>query len=264
MLMEQKMEIISVGQYDLIYNAFSFAFATLAAATIFFWLGRSQVAPQYKTAMTITGLVTFIAAYHYFRIFESWQASYSVVNGTITASGYAFNEAYRYVDWLLTVPLLLVELILVMGLSRSETASRATRLGLLAALMIVLGYPGEVATTNGARWLWGSLSMIPFLWIVYELFVGLSKSIAAQPEDARGLVSTARYVVVGSWAFYPIVYFAGAVGLEGGAATVVIQVGYTIADITAKAVFGVLIFLIAQRKSVAYFASLRAAGQPAE
>ena len=60
------MENLSVGQYDLIYNAFSFAFATLAAATIFFWLGRSQVAPQYKTAMTITGLVTFIAAYHYF------------------------------------------------------------------------------------------------------------------------------------------------------------------------------------------------------
>ena len=75
------MENITVGQYDLIYNAFSFAFATLAASTIFFWLGRSQVAPQYKTAMTITGLVTFIAAYHYFRIFESWEAAYNVRTG---------------------------------------------------------------------------------------------------------------------------------------------------------------------------------------
>lgn len=257
------MENITVGQYDLIYNAFSFAFATLAAATIFFWLGCSQVAPQYRTAMTITGLVTFIAAYHYFRIFESWEAAYNVVNGTVTATGYEFNRAYRYVDWLLTVPLLLVELILVMGLSRSETVSRATRLGLLAALMIVLGYPGEVATTNEARWLWGALSMIPFLWIVYELFVGLSKSIGDQPEDARGLVSTARYVVIGSWAFYPVVYFAGAMGLDGASATVVIEVGYTIADIVSKAVFGVLIFVIAQRKSTAYFASQRAAGQPA-
>lgn len=258
------METISVGQYDLIYNAFSFAFATLAAATIFFWLGRSQVAPQYKTAMTITGLVTFIAAYHYFRIFESWEAAYNVADGTITATGYAFNQAYRYVDWLLTVPLLLVELILVMGLSRSETVSRGTRLGLLAALMIVLGYPGEIADTAGARWFWGIASMIPFLWIVYELFVGLSKSIVSQPEDARGLVSAARYVVIGSWAFYPIVYFAGAVGLDGGAATVVIEVGYTIADITAKAVFGVLIFMIAQRKSVAYFENQRAAVVRAE
>lgn len=255
------MENITAGQYDLIYNAFSFAFATLAAATIYFWLGRSEVAPQYRTAMTITGLVTFIAAYHYLRIFESWEAAYDVVNGTVKATGYSFNRAYRYVDWLLTVPLLLVELILVMGLSRSETVSRATRLGLLAALMIVLGYPGEVATTNDARWIWGALSMIPFLWIVYELFVGLSKSIADQPEDARGLVSAARYVVIGSWAFYPVVYFAGAMGLDGGSATVVIEVGYTIADITSKAVFGVLIFMIAQRKSVSYFASQHAAAK---
>lgn len=258
------METISLGQYDLIYNAFSFAFATLAAATIFFWFGRSQVAPQYKTAMTITGLVTFIAAYHYFRIFQSWEAAYDVANGAIVATGYPFNQAYRYVDWLLTVPLLLVELILVMGLSRSETITRATRLGLLAALMIALGYPGEIATTVSARWLWGTLSMLPFLWIVYELFVGLSKSIKAQPEDARGLVSTARYVVIGSWAFYPVVFFAGAIGLEGALATTVIEVGYTIADIVAKAVFGVLIFLIAQRKSRAYFEQAKPSLQPGE
>ena len=258
------MENLTVGQYDLIYNAFSFAFATLAAATIFFWLGRSQVAPQYKTAMTITGLVTFIAAYHYFRIFESWEAAFNVADGTINTTGYAFNQAYRYVDWLLTVPLLLVELILVMGLTRSETVSRATRLGLLAALMIALGYPGEVATSDGARWFWGIASMIPFLWIVYELFAGLSKSIESQPEDARGLISVARYVVIGSWAFYPIVYFAGAVGLDGGTATTVIEVGYTLADITAKAVFGVLIFVIAQRKSKSYFENQKGSAQPAE
>ena len=258
------MENLSVGQYDLIYNAFSFSFATLAAATIFFWLGRSQVAPQFKTAMTITGLVTFIAAYHYFRIGESWANAFDVANGTVTTTGYAFNQAYRYVDWLLTVPLLLVELILVMGLSRSETLSRATRLGLLAALMIILGYPGEVATSNGARWFWGVASMIPFLWIVYELYSGLSKSIESQPEDVRGLINIARFLVIGSWAFYPIVYFAGAIGLDGGTATVVIEVGYTIADITAKAVFGVLIFMIALRKSAPYFESQKTSAQPAE
>ncbi|MEL6799516.1 MAG: bacteriorhodopsin-like [Pseudomonadota bacterium] len=242
-------EALSIGQYDLIYNAFSFAFATLAAATIFFWLGRGQVAAQYKTALTITGLVTFIAAYHYFRIFESWGNAYDVTDGVVTATGVAFNEAYRYVDWLLTVPLLLIELILVMGLSRSETVSRATRLGILAALMIALGYPGETADTVSERWIWGLASMIPFLWIVYELFVGLSDSIQKQPESVRGLVNTARWVTVLSWAFYPVVYFAGAIGLGGALATVVIEVGYTVADLTSKVVFGVLIYMIAVRKT---------------
>ena len=246
---------MTVGQYNLIYNAFSFCFATMAAATLFFWFGRGQVAPRYRTALTITGLVTFIAAYHYLRIGQSWDAAYDVVDGTITATGVAFNDAYRYVDWLLTVPLLLVELILVMGLSRQETISRSLRLGALAALMIALGYPGEIATTAGARWFWGIASMIPFLWIIYELFVGLSKAIADQPEDARGLVDTARWVTVLAWAFYPVVYFAGAIGLDGATANTVIQVGYTIADLVAKAAFGVLIYMIAVRKSGAYEAA---------
>lgn len=240
---------MTLGQYNLIYNAFSFAFAALSAATLFFWFGRSQVAPQYKTAMTITGLVTFIAAYHYFRIIGSWTEAYGFVDGAIVATGIPFNDAYRYVDWLLTVPLLLIELILVMGLSRQETLTRGLRLGLLAALMVALGYPGEVAATGGGRWLWGLASMIPFLWIVYELFVGLSKAIDNQPEASRGLVNVARWVTVVSWSFYPIVYFAGAVGLEGSVANTVVQVGYTVSDLVAKAGFGVLIFLIAVSKS---------------
>ena len=245
------MDTISIGQYDLIYNAFSFTFAAMMAATLFFWFGRSQVSDAYKTAMTVTGLVTFIAAYHYLRISESWAEAYTVTNGTIVASGIAFNDAYRYVDWFLTVPLLLVELILVMGLSRQETASKAIRLGLLAALMVGLGYPGEIADAASGRWLWGGLSMIPFLWIIYELFVGLSRSVEQQPESARGLVKTAIWVTVLSWSFYPVVFFAGAVGLEGTTALTVVQVGYTIADLVAKAGFGVLIFLIAVRKSEA-------------
>ena len=245
------MEDITAGQYYLVYNAFSFTVATMFAATLFFWFGRSQVSPAYKTALTITGLVTFIALYHYWRIFESWGDAYTVMDGTVELTGVAFNNAYRYVDWLLTVPLLLIELILVMKLSRQETISKGLWLGGAAALMIALGYPGEVSGgIDTTRFVWGALSMIPFLYIVYSLFVGLSKSIDSQPASVRGLVSTARWIVVLSWSFYPVVYFAPFVlPIDGGAAKAVIEVGYTIADIVAKAVFGVLIYIIAVRKS---------------
>lgn len=242
---------MTVGQYNLIYNAFSFAFATLAAATLFFWINRSQVAPQFRTAMTITGLVTFIAAYHYFRIGESWSSAFGVVDGVVVASGAPFNDAYRYVDWLLTVPLLLVELILVMGLSRQETLDRGLRLGGLAALMIALGYPGEIALGVADRWFWGVASMVPFLIIVRELFRGLSVSIGSQPAAVRPLVEVARWVLVGSWSFYPIVFFAGAIGIDGAMANTIVQIGYTIADLVAKAGFGVLIYMIALRKTEA-------------
>ena len=135
------MDSISPGQFSLVYNAFSFAIAVMGAATVFFFLSRSQVASSYRTALTVTGLVTLVALYHYLRIFNSWEAAYSLADGVMKPTGAKFNDAYRYVDWLLTVPLLLIELILVMRLSGAETRAKATKLGLLAALMVLLGYP---------------------------------------------------------------------------------------------------------------------------
>jgi bacteriorhodopsin len=91
--------------------------------------------------------------------------------------------------------------------------------------------------------------MIPFLIIQYELFVGLASSIKAQPEGVRGLVSSARYITVVTWLFYPIVFTLPMIGLTGASATVGVQVGYSIADVLAKAAFGIFIYTIALRKS---------------
>ena len=250
------MPIIETGQYLLVYNAFSFTFAAMAAATLFLWFGRSQVGPAYKTALTISGLVTAIAAYHYLRIFDSWESAYEVREGVIKVTGLAFNDAYRYVDWLLTVPLLLIELVLVMRLSQQQTMSKSIKLGLAAALMIILGYPGEIADNNITRAIWGTLSTIPFLYIVWELFRGLGDSIERQPESVRGLVKKARLLTFASWGFYPIVYMIPYTNLGGAATETYVQVGYTIADIIAKAGVGVLVYLIAIRKSRAEYGEL--------
>ena len=243
------MDVISPGQFSLVSNAFSLTIAVMGAATVFFFLSRSQVSAPYRTALTVTGLVTMIALYHYVRIFASWEGAYTLVDGSMKQTGVKFNDAYRYVDWLLTVPLLLIELILVMRLSAAETMAKATKLGLLAALMVVLGYPGEISSDPTTRWIWWSLAMVPFAVIVYDLFVGLKKSIALQPVEARGLVSAARSLTVVSWLFYPLVFVFPMIGFTGGAATTAVQVGYTVADVVAKAVFGVLIYMIAARKS---------------
>jgi bacteriorhodopsin len=247
------METLSFGQYSLVYNAFSFTFATMAATTLFLWLGRSQVGHAYKTALTISGLVCAIAAYHYLRIFESWEAAYTIKDGAVAMSGVAFNDAYRYVDWLLTVPLLLIELILVMRLSAEETVSKSMKLGGAAALMIILGYPGEIAADNSTRMLWGTLSAIPFVYIMWQLFAGLGASINSQPESVRELVKKARLLTFASWGFYPIVYMIPYTNLGGADVTVAVQIGYTIADLIAKAGVGVLVYMIATRKSEAEY-----------
>jgi bacteriorhodopsin len=252
------MKDLTIFQYELVYNSLSFGIASMGAATLFLWLSRSMVKPAYQTAVTISGLVTAIALYHYVRIFGSWGASFSVVNDVITPTGVKFNDAYRYVDWLLTVPLLLIELILVMRLSAAETKSKSIRLGSLAALMILLGYPGEVSADPGTRWLWWTLSMIPFTLILIDLFAGLKQSIASQPEGVRGLVKGARTLTIASWCFYPVVFILPMLGLTGGAATAAVQVGYTISDIVAKAVFGIVIYAIAVKKSEAESVSAHA------
>lgn len=260
------MDLLTVPQFLLVYNAFSFTIAVMGAATIFFFMRSFQVAPAYRTALTVTGLVTLIACYHYFKIADSWEGAFIVNGSTLTPTTALFNDAYRYVDWLLTVPLLLIELILVMKLTRQETVAKSTKLGLLALLMVVLGYPGEISTEANTRWLWWGLAMIPFLIIVYDLFVGLKNSIASQPESVRGMVSAARWVTILSWSFYPVVFVFPMIGLTGGTAQTAVQVGYTIADIVSKAVFGVLIYLIAARKSeveLEYGAAMPVGSRPA-
>merc|ERR1712060_815543 len=123
----------------------------------------------------ISGLVTFIAAYHYIRIFNSWVDAYSyegVPQGEgPKLTGVPFNDAYRYMDWLLTAPLLLIEILLVMKLSDQEYASKAKTLGIGSALMIASGYYGELTVTGDLtdRWVCWFLSMSFFLYIVQEL-----------------------------------------------------------------------------------------------
>merc|ERR1719453_1198723 len=154
-------ESFSTGQYDLVYNFFSFAIAAMFSATVFFFHQVWMVLPPYRTALVISGLVTLIAFYHYMRIFESFTAAYVSNSGTVTNTGVPFNDAYRYVDWLLTVPLLLIEVILVMRLDAAETRSKCTSLGLSAAAMIILGYPGEISDSMSTRWMFWVLAMIP-------------------------------------------------------------------------------------------------------
>jgi len=253
------------GQYQVVYDFLSFTFASMIAATIFFWLRLPSIAEKYKSAMVITGLVTFIASYHYLRIFNSWTEAYKYgpaasMNGSLSVSGVVttgqpFNDAYRYMDWLLTVPLLLIEIILVMDLSDEETSSKAWQLGSAAALMIILGYPGELILEQselGNRWIFWCLAMLPFIFIVYTLIVGLANATAQEPdENVRKQIRTAQYMTVLSWLTYPIVYVLPMCGLSGSNAVVAIQMGYCVSDIVSKCGVGFLIYGITNAKSKA-------------
>jgi len=160
------------------------------------------------------------------------------------------NVSYRYVGWLLTVPLLLLELVLVIRLTREETFSVGTKLTVAAIIMVLLGYSGEgLVDTNQIqeRWVYWSLAMLPFLYILYYLIIKLKHPISKQPKNVRSLVSNARWLLILSWAIYPIVYLLPI--FDPSTSYINLQIGYTVADIISLALFGVMIYLIAQRKS---------------
>jgi len=249
------MSEISPLQYNLVYDALSFSLATMMATTIFCWMRLGSVAERYKSALTITGLVTFIAAYHYSRIFNNWVESYAwTEEGQVVPTGIPFNDAYRYMDWLLTVPLLLIEIILVMKLDAEETVSKATTLGASSALMIILGYPGELITSGdlSTRWFFWLCAIIPFLYIVHTLLVGLAAATASEDDPKVGsLIKLAQYATIISWCTYPIVYLFPMFGISGSNVVVFIQVGYSISDIVSKCGVGLLIYKITIAKSAA-------------
>lgn len=231
---------------DLVYNSLSFATATLGIAFVYFLVSRNRIAPAYRSAVTMSAMICGIAAYHYWRMFTNF------AEGT-------WNEGYRYADWLLTVPLLVAELVVVSGLSKEAAKKVTPRLVVAALLMIATGYPGETAAAGSStRTVWGIISSIFMLYVLYELFAGeVGKSLKSQSGEVGSKLNNVRYLLLFTWGVYPIAYILGdstswlseTLGLSGSEASTAIQFGYTIADVLAKPGYGLIILGIAIARS---------------
>lgn len=241
---------LSLGEFELVFNMLSLAVAAMFGSFVYFVLARHDVAPKYRPALVMSSLVVGIAGYHYWRIFGSWADAYKIAeDGTkYVATGKPFNDAYRYVDWLLTVPLLVAELVAVLALSRAVRGPMMTKLIIASVLMIAIGYPGEIESDPTVRGIWGAVSTIPFCYILYVLWVQLTKATEAASPRVRKILSDTRLVLLGTWGFYPIAYLMPQLGVADETSTVALQVGYSIADILAKCAYGFMIVAIAKAK----------------
>jgi len=229
---------LTANQFNLVYDALSFSLATMMATTIFLWARVPSVHEKFKSALIISGLVTFIAAYHYTRIFNSWTEAYEWDGtGGVSATTVPFNNTYRYMDWLLTVPLLLIEIVLVMKLPADEVKSKATSLVLSEDNL-------------GTRWMYWIGAMVPFLYIVKTLLIGLADATNSEDDPAvRDLIKGVQWWTVISWCTYPVVYVFPMLGIAGTNVVVAIQIGYSVSDIISKCGVGLMIYQITIAKS---------------
>jgi bacteriorhodopsin len=245
---DMSLPTLSHGEFELVYNMLSLAIAAMFGSFVFFIIARDQVSRKYRPALIMSSLVVGIAGYHYWRIFNSWDAAYSLAGDVYKPSGTPFNDAYRYVDWLLTVPLLVAELVAVLALSRQVRGPMLRNLIIAATLMIGFGYPGEMSSDNTVRGIWGFVATLPFVYILYVLYVQLTKATETASPRVKKLLFDTRLVLLATWGFYPIAYLMPQLGVEAGSATVALQVGYSIADILAKCGYGFMIYAIAKAK----------------
>lgn len=220
------------------YVGFTFFVGCMAmmAASAFFFFSMNDFDTKWKTSILVSGIITFIAAVHYWYMRDYW----AVVGESPTF--------FRYVDWVLTVPLMCVEFYLILKVA-GATKSLMWKLIFASVVMLVTGYFGEaVYNTGSGPAIWGLISGLAYFYIAYEIWLGSAKKLA---EAAGGAVLKAHkalcwFVLVG-WAIYPLGYMAGTPGWYDAVGTwgLNMDVIYNIGDAINKIGFGLVVYAAA-------------------
>jgi bacteriorhodopsin len=220
-----------------VYNALSFGTAVMLGAFVYFLTQIKSVAKQFQSGVAVSAVVVGIAGYHYFRMWSDWG------KGTV-------NEGYRYADWLITVPLLVIELLIVLGVTAERRKKLMFSLVPATVLMIALGYPGEISSNDGTKWLYWVLAMLPFAYILWILNGELKAAGTRETGAVSKAIKNATTVLLVTWMVYPIAYlFPVIFDASNEGAETARQLGYTLADITAKGLYGLMILSIAKARS---------------
>lgn len=221
------------------YVGFTFFVGAMAmmAASAFFFLSMNSFDKKWRTSILVSGLITFIAAVHYWYMRDYYSA---------------FEESpvfFRYVDWVLTVPLMCVEFYLILKVAGAKK-SLMWKLIFLSVVMLVTGYFGEAVDRDNA-WLWGLISGIAYFAIVAEIWFGSAKKLAvAAGGDVLAAHKMLCWFILVGWAIYPIGYMAGTPGWYsdyfGG---LDLDVVYNIGDAINKIGFGLVVYNLAVKAS---------------
>ena len=224
-------ETVLLASDDFVGITFWIISMGMLAATAFFFMERSSVPQAWKTSVTVAGLITGIAFIHYLYMRGVW-----VQTGDTPT-------VYRYIDWLITVPLQMIEFYLILSAVRKVSSGIFWRLLIGSLVMIVGGYLGEAGYIN--KYSGFIIGMVGWIYILYEIFSGEAGRTAAKSGSKAFVTafSALRMIVTVGWAIYPIGYIFGY--LTGGVDPNSLNVIYNLADFINKIAFGLVIWAAA-------------------
>ncbi len=223
-------ETSPIDTTDNVAISFWIATAMMLASTIFFLVERNNVAPKWRTSVTVAALVTGVAWYHYTYMRDHW-----VMTGESPL-------VLRYVDWLITVPLQVVEFYLILAAIGVASAMLFWRLLGASIIMLAFGFFGE----SGAMdvWIAWIIGMVAWIYIIYEIWMGDAKKAAGEASEGVQFAFTwMTYILTFGWAIYPAGYV---LGMEADAdGQDMLNIVYNIADVVNKTAFGLMVWYAA-------------------
>jgi len=233
--------VASLAPTDYVGFTFFVGAMAMAAATVFFFFERSSVDGKWKTSLLVSGIITFIAAVHYYYMRDFWiENQYS-------------PTALRYIDWTLTVPLMCVEFYLILKAFGAKIGLM-WKLIFYSVFMLVTGYLGETVYRESSA-IWGAISTFGYAGIVYEIWLGSAKKLAQSSNDPilqKAFTTLGWFVLVG-WAIYPLGYMA--IETDGLLRNVLplasMDIIYNIGDAVNKIGFGLVIYSLAIQSKAA-------------
>ena len=238
----------SLVQYAVVVAAFG-----LVAMLTRLWSARREVTDRYRPAVHAGVAVCTVAFLSYLVLVFELQTGYTRTGGMWVPNSAAVGTwTARYMDWTISVPLLVVEVVALSAFI-GRTAARLKLVGGAAAVgMIVLGFLGAVVIGGGrdfATLLWlGIASSVCFVVVYAVVILTVLRSLAVLPAAARGTYTAAMIVLLITWFVYPVVY--GLQGIvSGGGWTVTEHLLLSGADLVAKVLFGLLLLRVARIRS---------------
>ena len=224
---------------DFVSMTFWVATAAMLASSIFFFLERFDVSPKWKTSVTVAGLVTFVAFWHYLYMRGVW-----------VDTGMSPTEL-RYIDWLITVPLQIVEFYLILAAVTKVKANLFWQLLGASLVMLVFGYLGEANILDMS--LAFAIGMLGWLYVIYLVFFGAAKKLNAESGNPSSQMAfnAIRIIVLVGWAIYPIGFVLGNFGDLGIEGVKAMNAIYNLADLVNKTAFGLVIWYAAKKDSEA-------------
>jgi bacteriorhodopsin len=237
-------------QHDIISHFLMLCLGAHVAGLVYFLTTKSFLAPHYRLSSALSAVVMVSTALLYFRVQLSWSQAFAWNGQLWQPSDSTFSNAYRYVNWSLTVPVLLTQLLLVLGITGAKF--RRTWLGFAigSMLMIWTGYVGQFYETTSLSQLliWGAISSVFMVYICYLVGISIFPTSHAMPGITGKLMRWIFWLLIISWTLYPVAYLVPwfMPTAWGG---VLRQVLFTVADVTSKVVYGVMLSRVALLRS---------------